>query len=81
MCIRDSDRIVGLEVATRPDCINDAVAKLLKSYSEKYYVCVELGLQTANEQTGNFINRCYSNTDFTNAVKILNSYDLSLIHI
>lgn len=73
------DRIVGLEVATRPDCINDAVAKLLKSYSEKYYVCVELGLQTANEQTGNFINRCYSNNDFTNAVKILNSYDIDVV--
>lgn len=73
------DRIVGLEVATRPDCINDAVAKLLKSYSEKYYVCVELGFQTANEQTGNFINRCYSNNDFTNAVKILNSYDIDVV--
>ena len=73
------DRIVGLEVATRPDCINDAVAKLLKSYSEKYYVCVELGLQTANEQTGNFINRCYSNNDFTNAVKILNSYGIDVV--
>ena len=73
------DRIVGLEVATRPDCINDDIAKLLKSYAEKYYVCVELGLQTSNEQTGKLINRCYSNADFTNAVRILNSYGIDVV--
>ena len=43
-------KIVGLEVATRPDCINEDIVKLLSSYKDKYYVCVELGLQTSNEQ-------------------------------
>lgn len=62
------DRIVGLEVATRPDCITEDIAKLLKSYTSKYYVCVELGLQTSNEKTGKFINRCYTNDDFSKAV-------------
>ena len=51
------DRIVGLEVATRPDCINSDIINLLKSYKDKYYVCVELGLQTSNDETGNLINR------------------------
>ncbi len=73
------DRIVGLEIATRPDCINEDVAKLIKSYSKKYYVCVELGLQTANEKTGKLINRCYSNIDFTNAVNILNKYNIDVV--
>ena len=73
------DRIVGLEVATRPDCIAEDVVKLLKSYSNKYYVCVELGLQTANEDTGTIINRCYSNTDFTKAVMLLNKYDIDVV--
>ena len=73
------DRIVGLEIATRPDCINEDIANLLKSYSDKYYVCVELGLQTANEQTGLLINRCYSNEDFTNAVSILNKYHIDVV--
>ena len=53
------DRIVGLEVATRPDCINEDIVKLLKSYSEKYYVFVELGLQTSNDKTAKLINRGY----------------------
>ena len=73
------DRIVGLEIATRPDCINESIANLLKTYTNKYYVCVELGLQTANEQTGVLINRCYSNKDFTNAVSILNKYNIDVI--
>ena len=73
------DRIVGLEIATRPDCINEEIAKLIKSYSKKYYVCVELGLQTANEETAELINRCYSNLDFTKAVNILNKYNIDVV--
>ncbi len=73
------NRIVGLEVATRPDCITEDIAKLLKSYADKYYVCVELGLQTADEKIGNLINRCYTNKDFTNAIYILNKYDIDIV--
>lgn len=73
------DRIVGLEVATRPDCITEDIAKLLKSYTDKYYVCVELGLQTADEETGKFINRCYTNEDFSHAVAILNKYGIDVV--
>ena len=73
------DRIVGLEVATRPDCVTEEIARLLKSYTNKYYVCVEVGLQTANEQIGKFINRCYSNEEFTKAVAILNKYGIDVV--
>lgn len=73
------DRIVGLEVATRPDCITEEVAKLLKSYTNRYYVCVELGLQTANEKIGQIINRCYTNRDFSEAVSLLNKYGIDVV--
>ena len=46
------DRIVALDIATRPDEITDEVVALLKSYTSNYYVWVELGLQTSNEETG-----------------------------
>ncbi len=72
-------RIVGLEVATRPDCINEDVVKLLKSYADKYYVCVELGLQTANDNTGRIINRCYSSYQFTTAVNLLNEAGIDVV--
>lgn len=73
------DRIVGIEIATRPDCITEEIAKLIHSYSEKYYVCVELGLQTSNDKTAKFINRGYSSADFTNAVNILNKYNINVV--
>ena len=72
-------RIVGLEIATRPDCINEDIAKLLKSYTDKYYVCVELGLQTSNDITGKLICRGYTSKNFTNAVSILNKYDIDIV--
>ena len=73
------DRIVGISIATRPDCINEEIVKLLKSYSDKYYVSVELGLQTANGKIGKLINRCYTNIDFTNAVNLLNKYSIDIV--
>lgn len=73
------DRIVGLFIATRPDCINEDVAKLLKSYTDKYYVTVELGLQTSNDETGKLINRGYSSNEFTKAVKLLNEYNIDIV--
>lgn len=73
------NRIVALAVATRPDCINEEIVKLLKSYSDKYYVWVDLGFQTANEDTANFINRCYSNNEFSSAVKLLNNYNIDVV--
>lgn len=73
------DRIIGISIGTRPDCINEEIAKLLKTYTKKYYVCVELGLQTANDKIGEIINRRYTSNDFTKAVEILNKYDIDVI--
>ena len=74
-----SEKIVGLAVATRPDCINDDVVKLLKSYSDKYYVWVELGLQTSNDETGKLINRGYDNKQFINAVTLLRNFGIDVV--
>ncbi len=73
------DRIVALAIATRPDCIDEEKVKLLKSYSNKYYVWVDLGFQTSNEETAKFINRGYTNSDFTKAVELLNKYNIDVV--
>lgn len=65
--IKDSD-IVGLCVGTRPDCVSDDVLDLLVSYqTQGLDVWLELGLQTANDDTLKRINRghdfaCYQDT-------------------
>ena len=73
------DRIVGLSVATRPDCINEEVCQLLQSYSSRYYVSVELGLQTSNDRIGNFINRGYTTQQFMNSVTLLHQYHIDIV--
>ena len=73
------DRIVALNIATRPDYINDDVAKLISSYMPKHKVFVELGLQTSNDNTAKIINRGYESSVFTDAVKILNKYNIPVI--
>lgn len=73
------DRIVGIAIGTRPDCINEDIAKLLKSYTNKYYVYVELGLQTSSNKIGEIINRCYTSEQFTKAVEILNKYNIDVV--
>lgn len=74
-----SEKIIGLEVATRPDLINEEVVNLLKSYQSKYYVCVELGLQTANEEIGEKINRCYTNESFLKASELLKRNNIDFV--
>lgn len=73
------DRIVGISIATRPDCINEEIVKLLALYKEKYYVEVELGLQTANDEVGKKINRSYLSSEFTKATKLLNKYNIDVV--
>ena len=73
------DRIVAIAISTRPDCINEDIVKLIKSYSKKYYVWVELGLQTSNDEIGLILNRGYTSKDFSNAVKLLNKYSIDVV--
>ena len=73
------NRIVGLQIATRPDCIDEKVCELLKTYAKKYYVCVELGLQSSNDDTGKLINRGYNSSQFAKAVKLLNEFDIDVV--
>lgn len=74
-----NNRIVALAIATRPDCINENICKLLKTYKDKVYVWVELGLQTSNDVTANIINRGYESIRFTKAVSILNKYNIDIV--
>ena len=74
-----SKKIVGIAIATRPDCISNNIVSLLKEISKKYYVLVELGLQTSNEQTAKLINRGYLNSDFVSAVNLLNSCKIDVV--
>lgn len=53
-------KVIGLVLGTRPDCISDDLLFYLKSLQEKYYVAIELGAESTNEETLININRGHS---------------------
>lgn len=59
--------VVGLAIATRPDCLSEECLDLLSNLARIKPVFVELGLQTANEKTARLIHRCYDNEEFREA--------------
>ena len=73
------DYIVGLSVATRPDCLPDDTVELLKGLNKIKPVTVELGLQTVNEQTVKYIRRGYQNAIYFDAVKRLKAAGLEVV--
>lgn len=62
-------QVVGISVATRPDCLSSAVIELFEELAEKFLVNLEVGLQTSNDQTLHRINRGHTFQDFSDALK------------
>ena len=73
------ERIKLISIGTRPDCITEEIADLLASYMDRYEVWVELGLQTANDETAALINRGYKAETFEHAMKILSARGIPVV--
>lgn len=71
--------VVGLAIATRPDCLGEEVLSLLEEFSKKVYTWVELGLQTSNENTAKLINRGYRLEVFKEAVCNLRKRNIDVV--
>ncbi len=54
------ERVLGLVIATRPDCLEEDVLDYLSELSEKYYVMIELGIESHKNTTLQRINRGHS---------------------
>ena len=66
-----ADGIVGLNIATRADCLPGDVIEYLASLAERTVLTVELGLQTSNDAVAQRINRGHTYLDFVKAVERL----------
>lgn len=73
------DYIVGLSIATRPDCLSDECISLLSEINDIKPVSVELGLQTASDKTAEYIRRGYKTEVYESAVKRLKSAGLEVV--
>ncbi len=80
--VLDIPGIVGLAVATRPDCLSPETLQLLSSYSMDFMVWVELGLQSSNDKTLKLINRGHIFNDFLEGFALCRQYEvLTCVHI
>lgn len=74
--------MVGLAIATRPDCLSPEVLELLSELNKKTFLWVELGLQTMHESTAEQINRCYPLSVFDQAMEDLSRLDIkTVVHL
>lgn len=72
-------RVVGLAIATRPDCLGEDVLDLLDELNKKYFIWIELGLQTINEEVAKRINRQYPLQTYIDATKKLNERKIKFV--
>lgn len=76
------EKVAGISIATRPDCLPAEVLQLLKILKADYpdkFIWVELGLQTIHEKTARFIRRGYALACFEEAVCALDSLSIPVI--
>lgn len=71
--------IVGINIGTRPDCLDDNVIELLKEINQIKPVTVELGLQTCDDMVANYINRGYKSEIYKYAVSRLKNAGIEVI--
>lgn len=74
--------VLGISIATRPDCLPPRVLELLAALKERYpdkFIWIELGLQTIHEKTAAYIRRGYPLSCFEQAVKNLHAIRLLVI--
>ena len=71
--------IVGISIATRPDCLNDEYYDYLKELNSKTFLTIELGLQSAKDETLKLINRGHDVKCFEKAVKKLKDLNIFVV--
>lgn len=68
--------VVGLSIATRPDCLPYDVVDYLAELNERTYLWVEMGLQTIHDSTSELINRAHDTQCYLDAVEKLRSRNI-----
>ena len=89
----EEESVVGISIATRPDCLGDEIMEVLRELQEKYcgysgsddkkcqskFIWVELGLQTIHDKTAEYIRRHYPLSKYEEAVRKLHGIGIPYI--
>jgi len=73
------DKVIGLNIATRPDAITNDCLDYLEDLSKRTFLTVELGLQTIHEKTTKLINRGHDLKCFDDMVSKLRARNINVV--
>lgn len=77
----EKEEVVELSIATRADCLTKEIVEYLNSVAQKT-VWLELGLQSTNNDSLKFLNRCETFEEFkTNLLLLKNTKIKVCIHL
>jgi len=76
------DDVIGIDIATRPDCLEDDLVDYLAELSKEKEVWIELGLQSIYDKTAKIINRGHDYKEFLIGLKKLRDKNINVcVHI
>ncbi|HRR96793.1 MAG TPA: TIGR01212 family radical SAM protein [Candidatus Ratteibacteria bacterium] len=76
--IKKFENVIGLSIGTRPDFVDEEKLKLIESYTEKYDVWIEYGLQTIHNKTLKIINRNHTYEDFLKGIEMTKKRNIKI---
>ncbi|MGI9471297.1 MAG: TIGR01212 family radical SAM protein [Rubripirellula sp.] len=62
------EKIVGLAIGTRPDCVPESVLAMIERLAQETYVSLEFGMQTMHDAGLVWMNRAHDHADMVNAI-------------
>ncbi|MDR3540646.1 MAG: TIGR01212 family radical SAM protein [Desulfosporosinus sp.] len=76
------EKVVGLSISTRPDCLPETVLDYLEELNQRTYLWVELGLQSIHDRTMKWIERGHNYAQFLTGLDLLRSRGIRVcVHI
>lgn len=65
-----SDKVVGLMIGTRPDCLRDSTLDLISGFRrDNFELWLEIGMQSMHDRSLAFLNRGHTHSDSRSAIK------------
>ncbi len=70
--------IIGLVIATRPDCIDEQILDYLADLSKDFFILLEFGIESTNDKTLEYVNRQHTYEESVKAVKMTKKRNLNI---
>lgn len=74
----EHEGMVGLDIGTRADCIDEALLEYLAELNERHEVTVEFGIESCHDDTLEWMNRGHDYDAVVKAVALTRSYGLKV---